>query len=212
MEGEITLHYFNIYGTAEPIRMIFHYFNIPFRDNQISFQDWSHLKHNSFVRIGKLPVLEIDNENYSECYSILGYLANEIGIMPDDWMEKYLVDSICEFIIGVNKNFTKLAIKNDLENKERIIHEIVPKWLRRFEARLSKNNEGKDCFVGKRLTVADFIVFQFMWDYFLKPGKAEIYRLMVEQCAPTLMEWTYRFLDSSPELISYIESRDQFIF
>ena len=38
------LTYFPVRGFGEFIRLIFHYSNVPFEDNRVSFEDWPNLK------------------------------------------------------------------------------------------------------------------------------------------------------------------------
>jgi hypothetical protein len=37
---EYTLHYFDVRGRAEPIRLLFHYTGTPFNDVRIPKQEW----------------------------------------------------------------------------------------------------------------------------------------------------------------------------
>lgn len=50
MQGKLTLHYFQLYGRAEPVRMALYKAGVEFTDNRVAGDDWKALKES-----GKLP-------------------------------------------------------------------------------------------------------------------------------------------------------------
>ncbi|RCN30437.1 hypothetical protein ANCCAN_23793 [Ancylostoma caninum] len=45
------LHYFDIRGRGEPIRLIFEYYGVKYDDNRIPMEDWPSVKETSFRAI-----------------------------------------------------------------------------------------------------------------------------------------------------------------
>ena len=58
------LFYFNMYGRAEPIRILAHHAKIPnFEDVRLKFEEWPGLKASGIYEFGQLPVIEVTDES-----------------------------------------------------------------------------------------------------------------------------------------------------
>ena len=82
------LHYFNIRGRAEAIRMALHDLNIPFVDHSFSGDEWGKEKADGLkanwtaagkLSFGQVPMLEIDGIEIVQSHSILRYLGRRSG-------------------------------------------------------------------------------------------------------------------------------------
>lgn len=207
MQQGTTLHYFDMYGTAEPVRMMFKYHNTNFNDHRITEQEWTHLKTTGFSEFDTLPVLEIDGARLVEPYALSKYVANKFGYLPMTPMDNYMVDSICEFACNINKIFMKMHEDRDTEGIRRLCTEKMPMFLRKFETRLERNHNGTGFFVGNNVTLADFIVFDLLWEQCCKPGKAETCGDLVSQNAPKVFAWCNRMQNNSQTFKQYLETR-----
>lgn len=57
----IKIHYFDIYGKAEPIRMLLKKAGVQFEDNRHTRETWMPLKESGFSPSGQLPVVELED-------------------------------------------------------------------------------------------------------------------------------------------------------
>uniref|UniRef100_A0A1I7XNZ4 glutathione transferase n=1 Tax=Heterorhabditis bacteriophora TaxID=37862 RepID=A0A1I7XNZ4_HETBA len=73
-----TLYYFDSRGRAEPIRLIFHYFNVHFNDQRLTKEEWVNMKPDS--PMGQLPYLSVDDGKIILCQmtAICRYLAKSL--------------------------------------------------------------------------------------------------------------------------------------
>ncbi|CAG9333758.1 unnamed protein product [Blepharisma stoltei] len=197
-----------MFGTAEPIRMMFKYHNTNFNDHRINEQEWTHLKTSGFSEFDTLPVMEIDGCRLVEPFAVSKYIAHKFGYLPNTPMEMYMMDSICEFCCNINKMFMKMHEDRDIEGMRRCCTEKMPTFLRKIETRLERNNNGNGFFVGNSVTMADFYVFQMLWEYCTKPGKIEQCGTMCTTNAPKLMQWHQRMMNCQT-FKNYLETRPQ---
>jgi len=205
--AEIKLHYFDIHGRGECARMILHYNGTAFEDNRLNGEQWQALKASGIAEFGQLPVLEIDGHKLVQSHSINRYLCQKFGYYPSDPAQVYFVESICDLKEDVLSSYVKFVLSKDMEGMEKLNQEKLPTWLQMFEKRLESNNGGTGYFVGNSPTVADFEIFQFMWDMFLRAERSGKYGHYFDQNAPKLKAFCERFLNSSPSLKSYVDSR-----
>ena len=107
------LHYFDIYGRGEPIRVILHYAGIQFEDRTYSFEAWPSIQN--YFEFSELPCLEIDGIRLVQSQSIARYLCIRLGYYHKDpylnYLSSSLVDGIKDFLdkkiemVWVLKNF-----------------------------------------------------------------------------------------------------------
>lgn len=108
-----TLYYFDVRGRAEPIRLLFHYGNIPFNDVRIQRQEWrvkkqcEYISNNMLIKeliqtfiafpFGQLPVLEIDGQiQLAQSYAIARFVATKIGLAGKNDIESAQIDSVAD--------------------------------------------------------------------------------------------------------------------
>ncbi|PIC34831.1 hypothetical protein B9Z55_014369 [Caenorhabditis nigoni] len=72
------LSYFDVRALAEPARLIFALFDVPFEDHRVSVEEWNELKKKTHY--GQLPVLEVDGVGIGQSMSITRYLARKFEI------------------------------------------------------------------------------------------------------------------------------------
>ena len=110
-----TLHYFDVFGYGEPIRMFFAYNKLEYTDIKVNPAKWPSMSK-SMSETGQLPVLEIDDMNLVGYWSILRYLAQSKGVMyPKDPYQVYLVESLHGFIEDIQREIMKNIAAGDLE-------------------------------------------------------------------------------------------------
>ena len=70
------LHYFDLYGRGEPIRMALWYAKIPFDDNRLAYNEFAEVK--AKMPYGQLPALEFPDGTFlAQSDSILKYIGEK---------------------------------------------------------------------------------------------------------------------------------------
>ncbi|VDO65693.1 unnamed protein product [Heligmosomoides polygyrus] len=157
-----TLHYFNIRGRGEPIRLIFVYFDVKFEDHRIANDDWPKFKPGA--PMGQVPYLDVDGGKLVLCQmqSICRYLAK--SLRPNDYFAGATKsDSAkCDMYVEAFMNLFSLGVERLYEDdpvirmkKEEIFMKQYPVRLRVLEDHL-KSNGGRN-FVGKTVLWCDLV-------------------------------------------------------
>ncbi|CDW88198.1 glutathione s-transferase [Stylonychia lemnae] len=156
------LVYFDVYGRAEPIRMLLNHAKVEFEDFRIGFAEWPALKagDNPVLEFEQVPVLVLDNGKVlSQTKAIMRYLGLQYGYLPTDAYEAYLVDSYLDAFNDLMHPFALARWEKDEEKKKEILANWLantfPKFLTAFEKRLESQGHSK-FLVGEKLTIADF--------------------------------------------------------
>jgi glutathione S-transferase len=207
--SEITLHYFDCYARGETVRIIFAYAGVEYTDHRVSDEEWINLKANNFTEFGQLPALDIDGERLVQSHSIVRYVGQKYGFYPSDIKESYQVESICDLKEDIYLGLVPNIYNINPEGVEKFITESAPRVLGYLNKRLEKNHGGEGFFVGDRITIADFEVFQIVYDYFLVPNYKEKYEHLVDAHAPKVKALIHRIIESSPALKAYLENRPE---
>ncbi|CAJ0952750.1 unnamed protein product, partial [Mesorhabditis belari] len=94
------LHYFDLYGRAEPIRMMFHLAEQTFEDRRFSFAEWPEIKKNetpSLFLFGQGPILEVDDKKIAQSLAIYRFVANTFGFAGNSLMDRAQMDMIVDY-------------------------------------------------------------------------------------------------------------------
>lgn len=205
--SEITLHYFNLHARGEAIRMIFHYHGVQFNERSITFEEWPAMKTTGFSEFAQLPVLEIDGERLVQSQAIVRYICQKYGYYPSDPKKIYQVESLCDLKEDFFRSLVPLICHGDPQGVDKWYAEQGPQFLQHFERRLAQTHEGKKFLICNYPSMADFHVFQAVYDYFLSPTRREKYESLVTIHAPLLRRYMDRFIESSPAFKEYILNR-----
>jgi glutathione S-transferase len=204
----ITLHYFDVHARGEPVRLIFAYAGVEFTDHKVPFEEWGALKASNFAEFGQLPVLDIDGERLVQSQSIVRYVGQKYGYYPSDIKEVYQVESIGDLKEDIYRAIVPNLYANNAEGIEKFYNETAPQVLGFLEKRLEKNHNGEGFFVGDSISLADFLVFQIVHDYFLASNRKDKEHL-VDAHAPKVKALIHRIIESSPGLKTHLENRGE---
>ena len=204
------LHYFDLFARAETTRMILRYNRIVFEDKRYSREDWLN-KHKTFGKFEfeKLPMLEIDGHKLVQSRCIERYLCQKFGLYPTDIIQIYQVESLAALKEDIHMQFVKfMRILNDPKGWKEWNNNEMPSRLKMIERRLMMNT-GSKYLVGKSVSLADFVVFEFLYDSFMRPNVRDESLKTLENSAPRLKEYAENFLSMSNELKEYLKKRPE---
>lgn len=158
---KMKLSYFNLYGRAEPIRIMLNYFKVDYEDERVEFKDWPAMKPDAKkVPYGTMPVLSCNGKTYCTSAAILKFIGSMHGAFPTDAKSLYRVEQVIDLWNDFWTIFSTL-FKAKPEEKEEKLNEImkntVPKFFKYWDDLIKKNN-CPDFIVGKKATVADFLI------------------------------------------------------
>lgn len=127
------LVYFDVYGRAEPIRMLLWHAKQEFEDIRLTPEDFAKHKEEGKFEFGQVPLLEVDGKKYVQSHAILRLLGRKHGYYPEAdleaaWKIDSTLDSITDLVGAM------LKIKNEPEETkkaslENFLTNTLPKWL-----------------------------------------------------------------------------------
>ncbi|PIK46237.1 Protein CBR-GST-11 [Apostichopus japonicus] len=151
---------------AEPVRYMFELAGVEYEDNRVSQDQWKEIK--ATTGLGQLPVLEVDGKQLPQSAAIYRYVGRVHGFYPSDACECAKVDVVTETVSEFNPDLGKIFIESDQAKKADLIKtlsaEKFPKRFSILEKLLVKTNEGKQWFVGDKISLADVQVFCILHD------------------------------------------------
>lgn len=202
--AQVTLHYFDGYGRAEPIRLLLKHAGVEFVDHRMTHEQWDAYKQTGAAEFGQLPILEMDGHYLVQTGSILRYLCTKYNFVSGDVYEDYLADSACELLNDIITEYVKAMGAHTLEEFK---NSYMPGKLQILQKRFVEH--GGQFFVGNHLTIADFRVFEFVHDNFLRASKREAELPGLTLVAPRLIEYAESFLKQFTHLQTYLQARPE---
>ncbi|KAJ3294155.1 hypothetical protein HDU79_011415 [Rhizoclosmatium sp. JEL0117] len=159
------LHYFNIQGKGELIRMLLAYSGAVWSDKFPV--EWA--KEKASTPYGQLPVL-VEHEDgtgkevfrIAQSHAIARYLAAKFGLNPSNPHEHALQDSVFESVSDLEIAAGKFIWEKDEKQKDifrdQFFDDKLPVFLSYHEKLLEKNGSNGH-YVGKKATLADLYAF-----------------------------------------------------
>ena len=162
MDGKATtykVYYFELYGRAEPMRMMFNKAGIPFEDVRVTGQSWLDLKPT--LEFGQVPCLEVNGTKMYQSAAINNYVAGVCGFAPKDPMQVYKGEMLHESVM-VDIWYKKMGpavFKPPGEERDALMKEIKEKHWPASNAILERHLPADAKFInGDTLTTHDFTV------------------------------------------------------
>ena len=87
-----TLIYFDLYGRAEPMRMLLTHAQVQFEDKRISQEEFVQMKESGALPSGQVPLWEDNGRQVNQTAAILRLLGKQHGYYSMDPMEGYNAD------------------------------------------------------------------------------------------------------------------------
>lgn len=210
------LHYFDIRGRGEAIRIALADAGVRFEDNGVDSKVWAKTELDGLkakwtnegrVAFGQLPMLEADGVDIVQSHSIMRYLGRTVG----GWYtgspkELAVIDMAADGTEDIRKQLTAIKYSDDdTETKQSrykvffTASEQAPRWFGYFERLLAKSETG---FLGATISHADYLLFDL-----LDTAESLQPQLSTTLFAtlPALTAWRQRLL-ARPGIKSYLSS------
>ena len=162
------LYYFDMYGRAEPARMLLDHAKVPFEDVRFKREEWPDKK--ASFEFGTVPVLEKDGKQYCQSKSIMKYLGRTYGYYSEDPEVAYKIDSAVDGMDDLTNSYMKVRYAGeDKEAQAKAFADFMAYfdvWLGIYEKRLAANTTQK-YFVGDKLTIVDFEMVALAYSFFM---------------------------------------------
>jgi glutathione S-transferase len=145
---QFKLHYFNLRGRGEVIRLIFALKNVKYEDYRVRSVDWPQYK--KLMPAGKLPVLEIKDGStttfISQSKAIGRFLANKYELTGAAELDRAKVDEIVDQISDEQDALSRFNMEKDENLKAKYLDDymksVLPVFTEYYENVLKKNNTG----------------------------------------------------------------------
>jgi len=161
--SEPVLGYWRMQGSAQPIRYVFEYFNIPYSEKHYEdWEDWSKEKFRLGLEFPNLPYL-IDNEyRITESSAILEYpalKAKQPRLLGGDDLDRLKVKELIGVLTDVKKEIFNVVLGDKVgwqDRKKECMQKIDPKlnYLNKFL--------GSANYLLGYVTIADFTLFYLL--------------------------------------------------
>lgn len=200
----LKLTYFDIHGgRGEPARLAMHIGGVAFEDNRISFKEFG--ARRSTYPFNRVPKLEIDGAELSQCNSINRYVGKLAGLYPSDALQAAYCDEAMDAVEDIVAQVLVTFPMDEAEKKaarEALAEGSISTYLRQLQKMLEAR--GGEYFADGRLTVADLKVM--VWVRSLGSGILDYMpKDLAERVAPLLVQHQAR-VEAHPKVREYYES------
>lgn len=169
-----TLHYFNLRGRGEVIRLLFAYAGVEYEEKGVDYQAMKKASGSAEFPFGQVPIFEDNGFYIAQMDTILRYLALEHGLYGSDNKEKALIDMILGGVESVRGDYGNLIYTDELKEEAKKAYaekhfgaETVSsrnggahfQFLENF---LKRNNNGAAWAVGSAFSIADLQLFDIV--------------------------------------------------
>ena len=185
----VTLHHFHLNSRAMVARAAMMYRNQPFIDRRIKYDEWVHLKYSGKYEFRVLPMLEVEDRQYTQMYAINNYVGRKMDLFGDNIEDDYKITSLLNSYEDFAGKARKGHLLNSEEERKQAIEEFktihAPFYLVAYENRFKK--WGGKYMVGDKFTMADIYVTCYLYNNFFNEAKRKKYgKDFMQRFAPSL--------------------------
>mmetsp|Transcript_10895 Transcript_10895/g.11918 ORF Transcript_10895/g.11918 Transcript_10895/m.11918 type:complete len:221 (-) Transcript_10895:524-1186(-) len=203
----VKLHYFDIHGKADPIRLFLYHKNIEFEDHIV--KGWKNFKFSGEYPFQQLPVLDIDGKRLAHCRAIFEYVSRKFDMVVDNPQDAYSVEYYSE---GLNDLFSKFYGEYLLEKDETkrgeiekgLLEDTFPLYFKQWESHFTTTKRDETGYLAGKLTFADFKMVCYLETWLMEESRKERFLPVLEQSAPSLH--SYLLAKISGEFGHYFKS------
>jgi len=209
---EYKLHYFNLRGKAELVRLVFAAAGQEYQDIRYNPMppmsadpaiklDWND-EAKATMPLGQMPVLEVDGQKFCQQSAIARFLAKRFGLMGDGELQEFKVDMVVETMWpDVAGKVTKIFYEKE-EDKKAVLKQQAAEALPKMLEKIEKWVEG-DFVLGDKLSLADLAIFDVM-------GFIPFFLPDLE--VPSVIQKIIDNVKNHPQVKKWLESRPQTAF
>ena len=219
--ADITLGYWGIRGLGQPIRLLLVCADVPFSEIRLGVlqdgtllnkeeedEDWASVRSTLTAPFPNLPYL-IDSSGstphtLTQSNAILRYLARQLDFYGDSESERTEIDVLQDEAYDFRNEIIQTAYTLGEEYTEVYEHfstHTLPRYLNSCESYLARR-EDKIFFVGSRLSVVDFILYELLWQMTLMVPNS-----ITEANRPILFGYIKAF-EAIPQIATYRKSKN----
>ena len=154
-----------------------------------------------------LPIIKINKVQYTHEIPIILYLGRKYNLLGETKEDIYTITNLLYSIFDLKEKIlpsflpeSKEEYENQQINIDKLLYESIPAFLKRFESLL----EGKDYFLGKKISVIDLYMCFFIFLIFKHPLRINLLGEILIKYAPNLDNLTNSLIQN--ELKDYFSS------
>ena len=192
-------------NSAGGILCVLIYAKAQFVIKKLDVEDWD-LKKQKFD-YEALPIIKINKVQYTHEIPIILYLGRKYNLLGDKKEDIYIITNLLYSIFDLKEKIlpaflpeSKEEYENQQINIDKLLYESMPVFLQRFETLL----EGKDFFLGKKISVIDLYMCFFIFLIFKHPLRINLLGEILIKNAPNLDNLTNSLIQN--ELKEYFSS------
>ena len=192
-------------NSAGGILCVLIYAKAQFVIKKLDVEDWD-LKKQKFD-YEALPIIKINKVQYTHEIPIILYLGRKFNLLGDKKEDIYIITNLLYSIFDLKEKIlpaflpeSKEEYENQQINIDKLLYESMPVFLQRFETLL----EGKDYFLGKKISVIDLYMCFFIFLIFKHPLRINLLGEILIKNAPNLDNLTNSLIQN--ELKEYFSS------
>ena len=192
-------------NSAGGILCVLIYAKAQFVIKKLDVEDWD-LKKQKFD-YEALPIIKINKVQYTHEIPIILYLGRKYNLLGDKKEDIYIITNLLYSIFDLKEKIlpaflpeSKEEYENQQINIDKLLYESMPVFLQRFEAQL----EGKDYFLGNKISVIDLYMCFFIFLILKHPLRINLLGEILIKNAPNLDNLTNSLIQN--ELKEYFSS------
>ena len=192
-------------NSAGGILCVLIYAKAQFIIKKLDVEDWD-LKKQKFD-YEALPIIKINKVQYTHEIPIILYLGRKYNLLGDSKEDIYSITNLLYSIFDLKEKIlpaflpeSKEEYENQQINIDKLLYDSIPIFLKRFESQL----EGKDYFLGSKISVIDLYMCFFIFLIFKHPLRINLLGEILVKNAPNLDNLTNSLIQN--ELKDYFSS------
>lgn len=211
--GFVTIHYFDIRGRAEAVRLLLEQANVPYNQTDFTRETWPEAKkagmQAGLYTYGQVPAMVASSGmRMVQQQAILHYAGRATG-MDCDCEDLHYCEVLAQGVEDTGSKLSKIVYDSSfsVEMRDQYLKETAPLWLGHFEKLApSISSQQTGYFVTNRLTWVDFLIFDLL-DKNVEFARLDMGRppMAVLDKFPKLSSY-YNRMKALPRIAAYLQS------